>query len=1087
MEKNAPFSEYTTPKFSLLERGSRLTPERLQGLLDQTVNTLKGKETDLFQQILFNREAALAWDFPECGRLRKEVAPEQVIRTVEHQAWQEGSMRIPRGLTTQCIELLRARIKRGILEESHASYRNPWFLVSKKDKGLRLINSATKLNGVTIRDAYLPPGADEFSEDFAMCKMLSLLDFFSGYDQITLAKESRDMTTFMTPLGLLRMCTLPQGATNSVAQFMRAITRILFDLVPIICRPYLDDICVRGPTSTYDEEETEPGIRRWVLEHLTNLDKVLVNVELSGCTISARKSQFCQATAVIVGFLCGTSGRRPEEAKIVKITEWTRCDDITEVRSFLGIVGYYRAWIEYFAWIALPLTILLRKDTRWVWGQEQGEALETLKDKVTTAPILISLSFEDGSGEIILMCDASLRGWGAVLMQIIGGKRHPARFESGIWNNAESSYDATKRECRAVLYSIKRLKCHLYGIRFTLETDALVLVHQLNGAADDVPGALVTRWLSYILLFDFTVRYVPGKKNSVADGLSRKPAGLSDLREKEEELDADDVVDAQLNAIFTLREELLIDPEADPLDDGYSAESQRLGRYLLTLQRPDELSAQEFKRLRGKATRFFVKGRKLWKRPREEDHYPTLVVDDREKQKEIVTAYHCESGHKGAKVVADLIKSRYWWSKVWNDVVSAKASCEACQRYDAKRPKELAVPTVPARPMWKVHFDTQHLTKDKGKKYCLEARCDFTGWVEAKPVSHVTVAAMKIFVKGLLARFGMMDCAVVDGGPEMKKDLPMILEDLGIKVTVISAYNPRSNGIVEVGHAAISAALGKLGSNGGWVDRLDQVLLADRTTIRSNHGYTPFYLMYGYEATLPLEVRYPTWRLMDWSKIHIAQDLLDARVRVLGRLEEDITAARKKIASFRRKLAARTDKNNAYRMRKRPLKKGDLVLKYNVPRSIDHSTEAKFTNRWDGPFRIKSISPNKAYTLKTLDGIKLPSTYPGDHIKVFVQDHEGWWVTEGDYRGPWATEIEEEEPEDDGLSLDSEISWWEPSEDEFAAPEYGTEEVPNASTDKDTGEERPFPPRHGPPHHIEVQLPEMDQETRDQYQPFDQV
>ena len=103
------------------------------------------------------------------------------------------------------------------------------------------------------------------------------------------------------------------------------------------------------------------------------------------------------------------------------------------------------------------------------------------------------------------------------------GRRHPARYESGLWNDAEARYDAGKRECRGVLKMLKKVRHYLYGVRFVIETDAKTLVAQLNRSASDVPGALVTRWLAWIHLFDFEVRHVSGKKYTAADDLSRRP------------------------------------------------------------------------------------------------------------------------------------------------------------------------------------------------------------------------------------------------------------------------------------------------------------------------------------------------------------------------------------------------------------------------------------------------------------------------------------------------------------------------------------------------------------------------------------
>ena len=120
------------------------------------------------------------------------------------------------------------------------------------------------MNKVTIRDANMPPSADEFSENFAGCQIASLIDFFSGYDQVELDIRSQDMTAFMTPLGLLRQTTLPQGATNSVAQFVRIVTKILQDYIPDICLLFLNNIRVKSPTTTYNDFEDAPGIRKYI-------------------------------------------------------------------------------------------------------------------------------------------------------------------------------------------------------------------------------------------------------------------------------------------------------------------------------------------------------------------------------------------------------------------------------------------------------------------------------------------------------------------------------------------------------------------------------------------------------------------------------------------------------------------------------------------------------------------------------------------------------------------------------------------------------------------------------------------------------
>ena len=196
---------------------------------------------------------------------------------MQHKAWQVPGFPIPKALHPVVVGMLRERLKNGVLEYCDGPYRNPWFLVKKKSGKYRLVNAAMEINKHTIRDANLPPSVDEFSEEFAGCQMASMIDFFSGYDQVELDVKSRDLTGFQTPIGLLRMTTLPQGATNSVAQFVRIVTKILEDLIPEDCLPFLDDIGVKGPLSTYDDKEVLPGIRQFVMEHIQSLDRTLVS------------------------------------------------------------------------------------------------------------------------------------------------------------------------------------------------------------------------------------------------------------------------------------------------------------------------------------------------------------------------------------------------------------------------------------------------------------------------------------------------------------------------------------------------------------------------------------------------------------------------------------------------------------------------------------------------------------------------------------------------------------------------------------------------------------------------------------------
>jgi reverse transcriptase-like protein len=224
----------------------------------------------------------------------------------------------------------------------------------------------------------------------------------------------------------------------------------------------------------------------------------------------------------IVGYICDIEGRHPATAKIIKILEWPVPSDLREARSFIGIVvyKYYRIWIPGFAVIARPIYILFRKGESFYWGNSQQEAMDKLKIAITSAPALISIDYSKNGGDFIVSTDASGEVWGAVL---------------------------------AVLRALKKFRSYLYGVRFVLETDAKTLVAQLNRSATDLPGSLVVRWISWIRLFDFTVKHVPGTKNSATDALSRRPATENELHEAERE-DFDAFLDQLRRCIMSLRE-----------------------------------------------------------------------------------------------------------------------------------------------------------------------------------------------------------------------------------------------------------------------------------------------------------------------------------------------------------------------------------------------------------------------------------------------------------------------------------------------------------------------------------------------------
>jgi hypothetical protein len=985
-EETTEFDDYLRPRITSFPQGQRLTQERLELMV--VGDDVWPNEKKMLTAMLLKREGAFTWSFENVSRIREEIVPPQRIRTVPHEAWQHPGFKVPRALYSTACEMFKERVKNGIYEPCQGPYRNPWFLVGKKQKNkYRVVVAAMLQNKVTIRDANMPPDPDEFVEEFSGCAVASLIDWFSGYDQITLAEEDRDITAVQTPLGLLRQTTIQQGGANSVAQFVRIVSKILHDVIPEKAQVFLDDIGVKGPKTKYDNELSLPGIRRFMYEHIRNLDHVLWLVELAGGVVSAEKSQFLMSGIKMVGWVCDYDGRHADSAKVAKLLNWPVPTNIVELRGFNGTAVYFRVNIEKFQWVMEPLYRPMRKGNSFFWHTEQQEAFERIKEILSTFPVVLPLDYTQVPLLIIVAVDASEKGFGAVLMQIQRGKRHPARYESGVWSDAERKYDAGKRECRGVLKALKKFRHWLYGIHFTLEVDAQTLVAQLNRSATDLPGALVTSWIAWIRLFDFTVRHVPGTKHTAADGLSRRPATQEEELAQRNEQDIDDFVQGQIGCIMARVNPVSSNaPETEIpriLDDSYSDESERIATYLSTLQRPPELSRSEYASFRKKAVKFLVEGQHLFRRASKNSPL-RRVVDDHDLRHEILQQLHDETGHKGREGTYHRIAARYWWPGLYEEVANYVKTCFACQSRDPNRQEEALHPTWTSTWWERVHVDTIHMPSENGYRYFLIARCHTSLWCEGIPIRKANPRTVVRFIREhLINRYGCPAEIVMDGGPEMLGEVTQELSRHGVKRVRISAYHPMANGGVERLVRIFKESLSKQ-NNGqpiGWTKLWPCILMADRTTVKQPLGMSPYRFVFGQDAVLPIELEVPTWATLPWETVRTTEELLAMRARQIDRRDQDIQESVYRLHRMRFNNKEYFDDHHT--LRQDPLKTGDPVLEHNTVGDEDMSRQNTLRFRWLGPYCIRRDYGNGAFQLEELDGTPISKSVAGNRLKRF--------------------------------------------------------------------------------------------------------
>jgi hypothetical protein len=279
----------------------RMNQERLAKLEINSTGFLWPQEVELFNQVMWLNQNAIAFEEDERGTLKESYFTPYIIPTVPHTAWEYRNIPIPPvRIKDKVIELLKHKINAGVYEPSQSAYRSRWFCVLKKNGKLRIVHDLQPLNKVTIRDAGLPPIVDDFIEPFAGRQCYTVFDLFWGFDARRVHPESRDLTAFLTPLGLLRLTSLPMGFTNSPAEFQKCMTFILHDEIPDVANIFIDDLPIKGPKSQYPDKngdpevlEENPGIRRFIWEHAQDVHRVMHRIGCAGGTFASNKTQIC--------------------------------------------------------------------------------------------------------------------------------------------------------------------------------------------------------------------------------------------------------------------------------------------------------------------------------------------------------------------------------------------------------------------------------------------------------------------------------------------------------------------------------------------------------------------------------------------------------------------------------------------------------------------------------------------------------------------------------------------------------------------------------------------------------------------------
>lgn len=415
----------------------------------------------------------------------------------------QKSYRIPERMLGVLKQELDTMLSMGIIEPSASEWCSPVVLVPKKDGTVRFCIDFRQVNALTKTDPYPMPRIDELVERLGKAKYITTVDLCKGYWQVAMAQSAKELTAFRTPYGLYHFRVMPFGLQGAPGSFQRLMDQVLRDTSDFAAA-YLDDVVIFSETWT---------------DHCDHLQEIFRRIKEAGLTINPQKCMLARREVSYLGFIIGDGVIRPQLEKVEAIRSFTLPATKKKVRSFLGLVGWYRRFIPNFSSRAAVLTDLTKAaaSNKVVWTEQSMQAFQDLKEAVCGDSVLLSPDFER---PFILQTDASGIGLGAVLLQEVDGARRPVAFLSRKLCPRERRYSAVELECLAIKWALDSLRYYLLGRHFTLETDHRAL-QWLNRMRD--ANSRITRWYLSLQPYEFTVHYRPGATNKVADFLSRIP------------------------------------------------------------------------------------------------------------------------------------------------------------------------------------------------------------------------------------------------------------------------------------------------------------------------------------------------------------------------------------------------------------------------------------------------------------------------------------------------------------------------------------------------------------------------------------
>ena len=736
---------------------------------------------------------------------------------------------IPLAFQEEVKKELQSMVAQGIIApagDSPSPWCHPLVAVAKPNGGVRITTDLSKLNGQVSRPAH--PSPTPFAAIRSVdpkARYFTTVDALCGYWQLELAEEDQHLTTFITPYGRYRYLRGPMGFAATGDAFCLRGDAALQGVSN--CVKVVDDVLL------YDED---------FLQHLQRINVILARCRANGITLNADKFVLAAPAVKFCGFILSANGIEADPEKVRAIADFPTPANITDLRSFMGLVNQLTEFTPDISAAAQPLRPLMSPRRAFVWTADHDAAFSQVKKALSRPPQLVMF---DPHLPTILQTDASrLHGLGYALLQDQGGNQlRLVQCGSRFLSDAETRYATIELEMLAAAWAMHKCSYYLKGLHhFEHVTDHRPLVPILNHyTLDAVENPRLQRLKEKLSPYVFTAKWRSGKLLCIPDALSRHPVAHPD--------EDDDILhDISVRDVVTLR---AVRSLASP-DEQHPTGDVKLGE-LQQAARNDEAYVRLLECVRhGFPTHRYDLHNSLlpfWK-IRDELYcdgdlvlYGPRVVVPAALRKTVLQRLH--DSHRGAEATKRRARQAVFWPGINADITNVVRACIACQTLQpSQQQEEYRNDDHPTRPFESVSADHFSVA---GKSFLVIAD-RLSGWPVVIPCGNDTTAAATIrHFRSYFRDLGVPVRLRTDGGPQFtSRAFEDFLTRWGVQHVVTSPHYPQSNGHGEAAVKSIKHLIMKVAPTGN-IDSedFDRGLLEVRNT--PNHsGRSPAQVLYGH-------------------------------------------------------------------------------------------------------------------------------------------------------------------------------------------------------------------------------------------------